>query len=235
MSDINPSAIGESFDAEFEKAVANCSTAAEISELMKNRSVAMGLVKRDIYSPDVLIPVENPIPSKVGKVVVLNGVKHPLIAENEDSLRAQELEVYRRALSGQQPAAAATRDDRGRFIPEEHIADTTHIESDLVARSLREQGIDPDALREFTASREEQGWAQATEAFRDAHPEWVGGNSNVQVIGEILISPDNAAAFTGLSKLDCIEKAYQHAVQNDMLHENPEVTQHAEHRGGKQS
>jgi hypothetical protein len=220
MSDINPSALGERFDADFEAKVAACWTAAEISELMKNRTVSMGLVKRDLYSPDVLIPVEpGTQPRAFAKTVVINGVKHILESSvSEADLLAQENGLMRQIF---QPDATEThdqtRDDRGRFTVDDP---TARIESDLVTRSLREQGIDPDALREFSAQREQNSWASAVEEFKAQHTDWIGGEENKNLIGQIII--ENPDVFGGLTPLESLEKAYQHAVKEGLLVETPE-------------
>ena len=51
MSDISKSSLGEAFDAEFEKKIANASF-EEIKVLMKERAEAMNLVRPDAYDPD---------------------------------------------------------------------------------------------------------------------------------------------------------------------------------------
>jgi hypothetical protein len=123
------------------------------------------------------------------------------------------------------PAAKQARDAAGRFVP---TIDTYELqaESELVNRALKSQTIDPEALREFSANREAQGWTQATEQFRQNHPDWIGGQANVELIGIVISDPSNAEVFNGLSPLESLERAYQHLVDTNQLRENPEVTQY---------
>jgi hypothetical protein len=242
MSIINPSAIGEKFDAEFEKQVANCTSAAEISELMKNRSISMGLCRRE-WDETLVVPNDQPVPQKVGRVVILNNVKHSLTANSEAELLAQESAIYRAAL--EKPATTQTeqpRNERGQFTAVEptitddektalelrwqlgQISAADYIEQSGAMESyLASQGIDVNVLREVTstqkAERYEKSWAEATEEFLASTPWWVGGHENTERVGEVLIKMGAEESPSS----ENLKRAAEYLRDNNMLVENPAV------------
>jgi len=69
--------------------------AEQIKEMMKQAAVDQRLVVRE-WDSSILTPVtQGTAPQKVGKVVVLNGVKHTLEAATEQELLAKENALYR--------------------------------------------------------------------------------------------------------------------------------------------
>src|SRR6266404_1957409 len=87
MSDISPSAI--KVTPALEAALKNAD-ASQIATIMQQARLDQNLVRPD-WDPTFLIAVENTsAPRQVGKVVVLNGVKHSLTADDEAGLLAQE-------------------------------------------------------------------------------------------------------------------------------------------------
>jgi hypothetical protein len=115
-------------DAEFERAVAAASSAEEIKSLMHDRAVQQGLVVPDLYSPDVLLPVEQPTPRRFGKAVTVDGQKRFFEADSELELEREIGNYFRETLAARdtnperqqqqqstdQPRDAAT----GRFTAE---------------------------------------------------------------------------------------------------------------------
>jgi len=132
MSDISKSALGEQFDDGFEARIAACTTGQEIAALMHERAVSAGLVQRDIYDPNVLIPVEQPVPTALAKVVRVNGVVHTIEGKNETELAQNEAKLFRAIFEGrvdedgdilleQEQSTPARRDAAtGRFVAEQH-------------------------------------------------------------------------------------------------------------------
>src|ERR1035441_5630539 len=82
-----------------EELISAAQSQAEVQAILRDAAKTQGVVRPDAFDPNVLHAVETPVAHQVGKVVVLNGVKHSLVAPDEESLRQQELDVYRQALS----------------------------------------------------------------------------------------------------------------------------------------
>src|ERR1700737_2148456 len=109
--------MGESFDAEFEAKVASCTNAEQIKQLMLEKNLALGFVKRD-WDPSLILPVENAAaPRGYAKTLTVNGQKTIIEGATEQELLANETAFYRAAM---QPAATETRteqprNERGQF------------------------------------------------------------------------------------------------------------------------
>jgi hypothetical protein len=246
MSNISPSAI--TTDAEFEKQIAGADF-EQIKILMAERAVQQGLVKKDIYDPSVLIPTEAataPAPQKVGKIVVLNGIKHSLVAADQEDLLAQELALYRGATAqiiATETRTEQPRDERGQFVAAEDAATKTELErafqrgeisaseyierSGAVANYLEKQGVPLADLQEAVAEKQgarfENDWKTATDRYlaSPAGRDWVGGEENMKLVGQII---QQEGWVDAEDKQAAIEAAVQHLRENDLLVENPEVT-----------
>src|SRR6202049_3811685 len=110
MSDISPSAIKTT--KSLEEQINTCQSQAEVQEILRQAAVDQNLVHRD-WDPNILTPNEpGTAPRQVGKVVVLNGVKHSLVADDEDGLLAQENALYKQAM--QPVATTETRTEQPR-------------------------------------------------------------------------------------------------------------------------
>src|SRR6266436_3019162 len=74
-------------------------THEQIKELLKEAAVEQRLAVRE-WDQSILTATElaSTAPKKFGKVVVLNGVKHSLIADDESGLLAAENELYKQAM-----------------------------------------------------------------------------------------------------------------------------------------
>jgi hypothetical protein len=137
----------------------------------------------------------------------------------QEEVDAQMLAAFR----AQPPAADAARDSNGRFAKEQPRTNQTprltegadKIAGDLITNALAAQGISIDDLKEVVsrpaADRTEvTSWAEATEAFKNATPDYPGGEHMVELIG-------NKIAELGLHNKPSaasIKKAYE-AVQAD--------------------
>lgn len=214
----------------------------EIKAILHQAAIDQKLAVPDAFSPEVLIPtaLADNAPRKLGKVVVLNGVKHILEATDEAGLLRAESELYREALQPQQSDTAEPlaqpRDSSGRFVSAEEAAALASLELDFkrgsistdeyltrsgaIERHLEAQGISPDALREVSNEQFAQSWASATEEFKSRHPEWAGGENNRDVIGQILADNNLVDAE---DKVAALEAAYNAARENGLLVANPEL------------
>lgn len=112
-----------------EQHIASGISSEEIKEFLHNIAVENGEFRRDIYSPDVLIPVQQtptPQETKVTKTLVINGQRYTLEGNSEAELAAAETNLLRGlwSNSAQETVAIAApaaeqpqaRDSQGRFI-----------------------------------------------------------------------------------------------------------------------
>ena len=94
-----------------------------------------------------------------------------------------------------------------------------------MADCLSKQGVPLEDLK--TSVAEKQGerftrsWADATEAFKSRHPEWVGGDANRDLIGQI-IAENN---LLDTDPLEALEAAYSHAKENGSWSPTPRLRQ----------
>jgi hypothetical protein len=240
------SAIKVPAGSELERAIASASSIVEIQNLLHEAAAAQGLIQRDPLDRDGTDwfshhVVQQPVPQGFAKTIVVNGQKVILQSETEDGLVAEELKVMR-AVYGKTDAVTTEqqRDSQGRFVAqstqEQIEAEAARVaaaandpaaaaEAEIVRKALEAQGIDPAALREFSAAREgeriQTSWAQAVEAFRENHPEWKGGSVNQALFARLLDENNLADAA---DKVAALEAVYNHAVENNLLVENPELT-----------
>jgi hypothetical protein len=253
MSDISASALGEHVDAEFEKAVANCSTAAEISELMKNRAVTVGLVTRDRFSPDVLIPTEpGTQPRRYARSLIVNGEKVIIEGESENDLNANEAAFYRRTFNGTEPAKTTEqtqqteqpRNERGQFVAAEpviteeqrktleldfqlgRISAAEYIErSGAVSDYLDKNGIPLETLRETVAEKRN---AVAVSSWQDATTEFLSSPAGSDWPGgaKNLEIAGNILAENNLldqPSAETLGRVWAHMKENGLAVENPEL------------
>jgi hypothetical protein len=109
---------------EIEKYLQTLNSASEITAYLHEQEVQQGLVTRDYYSPDVLIPtpLADAAPRKFARAVTIDGQKHIVEGASELELEKAVTDLYRAAM---QPAATTRpaptqqpRDEAGRFIPD---------------------------------------------------------------------------------------------------------------------
>jgi hypothetical protein len=220
-------------------------THEEIKELLKDSAVNQRLAVRE-WDSSILTPttLAGTAPKQVGKVVVLNGVKHSLIADDEAGLLAAENALYRQTM---QPTATVEpavqpRNERGQFVTAEDAANKAELElqfkrgdisaSDYLQRSgaisdfLEQQGVPLENLKEAVAEKQSerftQSWAQATEEFLHS-PEgsdWIGGEANKNILGTLITENaliDQPSAAT-------LAKIWNHMKENNLAVENADTT-----------
>jgi hypothetical protein len=247
MSDISPSSL--KLTAAQEETVSNMTRGEDIAEYLKEVSIQNGLLKRD-WDPALLIPVEQPITRQVGKVVVLNGVKHSLTANSDAELLAQETALYRAAMkpvaTTQPQQTEQPRNDRGQFVAAQQtitleeraaldlafqlgqVSMSEYLErSNSVSDYLANQGIRVEDLREQVAEKQSemvtQSWQAATDEFlAGAGNWWPGGDSNLAKIGAVLVE-------MGCEESPCVEnlrRAAEYLRDNGQLVETAETKAH---------
>jgi len=113
--------------------------------------------------------------------------------------------------------ACAARERRGCF---DYISSGSTFFAEFTGCNKTSPAVDREKTNR-RALRQQQSWASAVEEFKAQHPDWIGGEQNKNLIGTLI--SENPDSFNGLTHLESLEKAYQHAVENCLLVENPEV------------
>lgn len=174
---------------ELEAKIAAAPDAQAIKTLMREASIAQGLVQKDPFDPDGrnyfgYTPVQQPIPQGLAKTVIVNGQKHILEGATEDALQHAELELMRSLFS--KPADnSQQRDSAGRFISAEarsaqavldaaaadaaardaariaaaSVDPAADAEAAIVRRSLENQGISVEELKAFSDEKKSERYA----------------------------------------------------------------------------
>ena len=238
MSDPNSGSAIKVTD-DLEAAISKAGSVEAIQHLLHEAALSQGLVQRD-NDPNIFIPVEQPTPRGYAKTLTINGTKHIIEGATEAELVANELAKMKELFA---PAAASDepqRDNYGRFRARQSEVDAAEqaaqlleeedpaarAQADVVRRALEAQGIDVDALKEYTASKQDermaQSWSDAAERFRNspAGENWPGGKRNQQTISEIIL--ENGLVETD-DKVGAMEAAYKFMVENNLVAENPEL------------
>ncbi len=254
MSNISPSALGES-DAEFEARINHMTDFQEIRSALRQRGIDAGLVRPD-NDPFHLIEIAQPTPKAFVEVVEFGGHKGVVEGPTALAAAKAAVEFYRSRLGTQQTQQTQpTRDEHGRFqsradgqptqVTEAQLSDDEQnrlmdgveqrarlvrgeiTPENYAAYVLRQQGIDPDTLREVVEERQDaaeaQSWQRAVEEFRNSveGQDWPGGDSNRDRLVEILETsglidePDKAAA---------LKVAYLYAKEHGLLGENSKLS-----------
>jgi hypothetical protein len=247
MSDISPSAIQT--DAEFERLVSEAASSEEIKKLMLDRALAQNLVRRDEFNPSVILPVEKPATAaRVAHRVTINGESHIFEGKDEAEANAAEL-AYLRSLTPPTAAqhrddAVRFTADQGKCdeaaaqLSETEAAELirrTQLETDFKAgrvsteQFLLESGalqraIDARAeqirAEEKNSTQFKQSWADATEEFKRAHPEWDqwATEENKMKMAETLL----AMGATDVASVENMNRAYHWLKENNKLVESPD-------------
>ncbi len=211
-------------NASIEEQIAAAPTAAEIQRILREAAVNQGAVRPDLYDPNVLLEVPAGDAARVhgfAKSVVINGKKYVLEGATEHELVQAETNLYRSIF---QPEAVTVQERdaaKGRFVEvPEARSPADRVAADLVEQSLREQGIDPDALRDFTNQKILTGWSDAVEEFKSTVGAWwVGGQENVLKMTDVLMQmgcADNP-------NVENLRRAAEYLRDNNLLAENPEA------------
>ena len=238
--------------AELEKKISTASM-EEIKDILAQAALDQQLVTRDSINPEVLLPtaLAGAAPKRFGKVVVLNGIKHILEAEDELGLQKAENDLYRRlvAPAAEMQQSDQPRDAAGRFTsqpeqtPEDAVAkaelelkfkrgeistDDYLSQSGAIERHLETQGISLQDLKTATETAYQTNWESATESFLARHPEWVGGEDAVRVVGEMVFS----LGLQDQPSVETLEAVYAELQRTNRVPTNPalEAAQEAHDR-----
>src|SRR4029077_6299576 len=173
MSVISESKLGEKFSPAFQAKLDACTNPEQIKELMHKEELSRGLIKLD-WDESFRIPVETPQPTGLARSVTIAGKSFLIEGKTELELEQNQTALYRRmfaepATGTEQPRDPATGQFRATADQERAAAaaddGVSRVESDIVAVALREQGIDPEALREVSGQLLQKKWQEATEQF----------------------------------------------------------------------
>jgi hypothetical protein len=212
---------------------------------MRDAMIQQRLVTVDAINPDVIYQNAQPVPKAFAKTITIGGVKHVIEAENEQVLLAKENAILHAAFA--QPAAAVSEPLRdpntGKFVAatetrlteEQQQRALTAVEletkfkrgelsaKDYIAQSgameefLADRGVPLATLQQMAGEKFTQGWAQATELFKQRHPEFPRTDSNRDLLGR-LIAENN---LIDSDPLEALEAAYKFATDKGLLGEDP--------------
>ncbi|MGA7640072.1 MAG: hypothetical protein WCB00_24280 [Candidatus Acidiferrales bacterium] len=242
-------------EQEFEQAIAALPLhlVPEMSKkLEKEYLVNSGRFVRDLFNPDVLIPVEpGTQPRRFAKVLTVNGQKKTFEGESELEVERQANQYLSQVFTeANQHTDEPTRDSNGRFaktasddaaaqqrfvdaadlqlqfqrgeINVEEYLERSGVLGEAVEKALDERGVS-EIVQERQGQKLQQSWESATAAFIQANPDWIGGEANKQLIGELLAENGLVDAE---DKLQAMQNCYDYARQNNLLVRNPEVDQY---------
>ena len=225
-----------SLEVQISKAV----SAQEIQALLHQAAQDQKLIEPDPFDRSgtdwfSMRPVE-PVTAAKGltKTLVVDGQTHIIAGGNEAELISAELQLMRTLFAGNASTTQARRSD-GKFVSQSDIEAEAERGANIdpaaaalapsVTAALEAAGIDVNALREFTAAKRgeriQTSWQQATSAFKENHPDWIGGDANKELFARLL---DENNLVDAPDKVAALEAVYNHAVENHLLVENPETT-----------
>lgn len=126
-----------------------------------------GLRVRDELNPERLHEVAQPVAAAEPKFKIkVAGVEYT--ADTLEELNAQYEPALKAILAANQAKANdVPRNSNGTFAKQPSVTDgADQVTNDLVLKTLRDQGIDPDALRDATALKShEKAWAAASKEW----------------------------------------------------------------------
>jgi len=232
----NDSAI--KLNASLEEKVFNAKTSYEIGDLLRQAACDQGLCKKDIYSPDILIPLEQPAPGTptafVKTVTTEDGVRHSFEGATDGEASEKLLAFVRQRAN--EPAERPRDSESGRFVArtdDDPVAKadleiklrtgqiTTEqylAESGAIERHLEANGVSIEALQAATAERTTASWQQATQEFL-ASSDYPGGEGNLKLMSDTLIAM-NATDYPSVENL---RRAYEYLKSNNKLLPNREL------------
>lgn len=214
----NPSDSAIRLNPDQEQHIAGLTSAVEIEQYLHRLSQEQGLTAPDRYSGE-LLPTERGLsaPRTVSKVLVINGVRHEISAENDSALQAKELDLYRALEQQQTTQQEQPRDqETGRFVSAEQQASDAAVEA-----YLRNRGIDPQDLQNVAGRGFQQRWSAASEAFRAKHPEYdrFASQETMERIGQKIFS----LGLVDEPSAENLERAYTELVREGALTINSEA------------
>lgn len=91
--------------------------------------------------------------------------------------------------------------------------------SGAIGEYLEQQGVDINAMREVSGQRFTQSWEEASEAFRQATPDWPGGDANLQAISDAIVE----LGLTDNPSPETLTRAWEHLKATNKVADNPET------------
>src|SRR3984957_10871261 len=230
----NDSAI--KLNASLEEKVFNAKTSYEIGDLLRQAACDQGLCKKDIYSPDILIPLEQPAPGTptafVKTVTTEDGVRHSFEGATDGEASEKLLAFVRQRAN--EPAERPRDSESGRFVArtdDDPVAKadleiklrtgqiTTEqylAESGAIERHLEANGVSIEALQAATAERTTASWQSATEEFLKTS-DWPGGDENLRIAAQLI----RENGLEDKPSAETLRSVFAHMKENGLLKENP--------------
>jgi hypothetical protein len=214
----------------------------EMKEYFRDIAVGQGLVTRDL-DPNLLIENEGveaaPTSQMFTKRITVDGRTLTFQGDSELAVEQAVGDFYRGEQAAREDGTATTREAAAPTRTAEEIATKIELElqfkrgeidtatylqeSGAVASYLASQGVSMDGLREASSASFEGSWKSATDEWM-ATPEgqsWIGGEQNMRTIGDIIAKFN----LTDQPSAETLSRAVRYAKENDMLVENPQLTQ----------
>ena len=150
----------------------------EMKRIFREAAIAQGLATVDAMNPDILHETELAAhaPKRFSRTLSVDSKKVILEADSPGALQETEIQFHRDLLSAQQQEQS--RDANGRFSGRPDIEDP--VISQQVEGYLRRRNIDPADLQEVAGRGYVARWSTASNAFRQQHPEYQGGEENMR-------------------------------------------------------
>jgi hypothetical protein len=127
--------------------------------------------------------------------------------EDVERIQRQEAENFERA-------QAQLQFQSGSITAEEYLERTG-----AVTKYLEKRGISQEVLEQIGGDAYTQKWADAVERFRTNHPEWPGGEENMQLMTQ-MIRDSGYADRDDVSPDEVLEGAYVAGIQNSVFVES---------------
>ncbi len=204
MSGQGPQDSAIKMSRDLETRIASAASAEEIGGIMRDAAKNQGLVREDLFNPDVLHPT-NEAPQILEKTVSVNGVSHVLRGASDAEIAHNEAALFRNLFANKTAASEPPRDERGRFLPApepEQSADEVAREVALefqfrngsitTAEFIEKSG----AIEKYEQRRENQklsantlSWTQATDEFihSEAARNYPGGEDYLRRMCDVLL------------------------------------------------
>lgn len=235
---------------EIEEHLRTLNSADEIKKYMSSMAETQGLVRSDLYDPNVKIPVApGSAPLAYAKILTINGQKFTLEAPTEAELLHKENELLRQTFEGKTPTGdAPARDEAtGRFVtaktPAEQgaederkaglllqfqmgqISATQYIEeSGAVGEYLEKQGVPLEDLKTALLERQDAkavaSWQSATDEFLNS-PEGADWPGGPNLKVIGKLLADNGLEDS--PSAETLAACWKHMKENGLALSNPEV------------
>jgi hypothetical protein len=140
-------------------------------------------------------------------------VPQPRNAQGQFMSQEDTARIEQEAVNEFERAQTQLQFQSGAITADEYLEKTGAIDKYLAKR-----GITPDALQQLGDRTYESKWEAATERFIERHPEWPGGEENMQLMVK-MIQDSGYAERDDVSPDDVLEGAYISGLQHDLFEE----------------